>query len=325
MSICSLAAGVCGGISGQAGNSAPEILSISREYFSQKASSSHVSLALAREHRVLQGVHNGVMTRWNWKLTVASALLYALAFNLVFFIQELFLVLPKAFTPGLRPTLFHNNHTWEGDHPLAKLFQGTGALATAITAMVCAVLLRRGWGRSASARLFLIWIVYNGLFQSMPQVVIGAFVPANDVGMAMDYFSLSGPFRTAAAVTALVAMPVVGTLLTRPVLSLAQDAGEIDSAAARAGFTFRLATLPALLAIPLIIPFRVPREWIEVVMVPLVVTVIGVAWMQVGACLVTNVNARGSVGAVSVVRLAGALVALLLVFQLVLRHGVRFY
>jgi hypothetical protein len=44
---------------------------------------------------------------WNWKLTVTSALLYTLAFNLIFFIQELFLVLPKALTPGLRPTLFH--------------------------------------------------------------------------------------------------------------------------------------------------------------------------------------------------------------------------
>src|SRR5882757_10732819 len=112
------------------------------------------------------GVHNARMSRWNWKLSVASALLFALAFNLVFFIQELFLVLPKAFTPGLRPTLFHNNHTWEGDNPLAKLFQGTGALATFITASACAVLLSRGWGRSATARLFLIWVVYNGFFQS---------------------------------------------------------------------------------------------------------------------------------------------------------------
>ncbi len=42
------------------------------------------------------------MVRWDWKLTLASALLYALAFNLVFFVQELFLVLPKALTPGPR-------------------------------------------------------------------------------------------------------------------------------------------------------------------------------------------------------------------------------
>lgn len=95
---------------------------------------------------------------WNWRLTATSALLYTLAFNSIFFIQELFLVLPKALTPGLRPTLFHNNHTWEGAHPLASLFQGTGALATFLTAIACVLLLRRGSGRS-SMRLFLIsWL-----------------------------------------------------------------------------------------------------------------------------------------------------------------------
>ena len=47
----------------------------------------------------------------DWRQTVSSALLYTLAYNLTFFIQELFLVLPKALTPGLHPTLLHNNHT----------------------------------------------------------------------------------------------------------------------------------------------------------------------------------------------------------------------
>ena len=66
--------------------------------------------------------------RMGWQPIVHSMLAYILAFNIIFFIQELFLVLPKAFTPGLRPTLFHNNHRWDGEHPLASLFQGTGAL-----------------------------------------------------------------------------------------------------------------------------------------------------------------------------------------------------
>src|ERR1700733_13788686 len=79
---------------------------------------------------------------WDWALAITSALLYALAFNLIFFIQELFLVLPKAFTPGLRPTLFHNNHRWEGDNSLASLFQGTGALGIFLIASACALLLR---------------------------------------------------------------------------------------------------------------------------------------------------------------------------------------
>ena len=129
--------------------------------------------------------------RWNWRLSINSALLYALAFNLIFFIQELFLVLPKALTPGLRPTLFHNNHSWQGENPLASLFQGTSALAIFLTAVACALLLRRRPDRSVALRLFLIWMAYNGFFQSLPQVVIGAINPQNDVGMAMDYLGLS--------------------------------------------------------------------------------------------------------------------------------------
>ena len=63
---------------------------------------------------------------WNWKQTISSALLYPRAFNLTFFVQELFLVLPKALTPGVRPTLFHNNHSWQGENPLTSLFQAPG-------------------------------------------------------------------------------------------------------------------------------------------------------------------------------------------------------
>ena len=104
-----------------------------------------------------QGVTPEGAASWDWKLTITSALLYALAFNLVFFIQELFLVLPKAFTPGLRPTLFHNNHLWQGVNPLANLFQGTGALATLITGLICILLVSRRPYRSSAVRLFLIW------------------------------------------------------------------------------------------------------------------------------------------------------------------------
>lgn len=265
------------------------------------------------------------MIRWNWPLTIGSALLYTLAFNLVFFIQELFLVVPKAFTPGLRPTLFHNNHLWEGDSPLVGLLQGSGAVATFLTATVCVILLSRGWGRSSTSRLFLIWMAYNGYFSSLPQVVIGALVPANDVGMALAYLGLSPAAKTVAAVVALVAMALLGVGLTRPLLSVAEDPGEVATGAARTGFVFRVATLPAVVAIALIIPFRVPRNWIEVVMVPVVVTCIGIFWMQASAWLWRDVDARGDSRNMSVGRLAGAVIVLLLIFQLVLRPGIRFY
>jgi hypothetical protein len=124
---------------------------------------------------------------WDWRLTVNSALLYALAFSLIFFVQELFLVVPKALTPGLRPTLFHNNHHWDGDNPLASLFQGTGALAIFIAAVAFALWLKRHPPRVTTLRLFVIWMAFHGFFESLPQVVVGAILPQNDVGMAMDY------------------------------------------------------------------------------------------------------------------------------------------
>lgn len=262
---------------------------------------------------------------WNWSLTITSALLYTLAFNLTFFIQELFLVLPKALTPGLRPPLFHNNHSWEGDNPLASLLQVTGALAIFVTGIACALLLHRRPGRSSTIRLFLIWMTYNGFLQSLPQVIIGAVEPQNDVGMTMDYLHLGATEKTAAALVALAAIPFVGRGLTRPLLSLAQDPAHLAGARARTRFVFQVATLPALTAILLIIPFRVPRQWTEVVMVPVVVTVIGIAWLQAYAWRVSTSEAPGGLGAGSIAYPLGAVLILLLVFHLLLRPGVHFY
>ena len=262
---------------------------------------------------------------WNWTLTINSALLYALAFNLTFFIQELFLVLPKALTPGLRPTLFHNNHSWEGENPLASLFQGTGALAILLTGIACALLLRRPLRRSPTVGLFFIWMTYNGLFQALPQVLIGAMNPRNDVGMAMNYLGLDTTTKTAAALVALFAITPLALWLLRPLLSLAEDPACLTSARARTRFVFRVATLPALAAILLIIPFRVPRELVEVVIVPVVVTVIGVAWLQAGAWRVSGVTTVGGSNMGSIAYPLGALLILFVMFQLLLRPGVHFY
>lgn len=262
---------------------------------------------------------------WNWTLTINSALLYALAFNLTFFVQELFLVVPKALTPGLRPTLFHNNHSWEGENPLASLFQGTGALAIFLTGVACALLLRRGLGRSSTVRLFFIWMTYNGFFQALPQVVIGAISPRNDVGMAMNYLHLVTTAKTGAALVALFAIPTAALWLLRPLLGLAEDPAYIASARARTRFVFRVATLPALTAILLIIPFRVPRELVEVAILPMVVTVIGIVWLQAGAWRVSGVTTVGGSSVGSMAYPLGALLTLLVLFQLLLRPGVHFY
>jgi len=261
---------------------------------------------------------------WRWSRVVASALYYTLAFNLTFFVQELFLVVPKALTPGLQPTLYHNNHLWTGDNPLAGLFQGTGALATALVGLVCLMALRAGRPRSGPARLFVLWMAYCGLMMALPQVVIGALSEASDVGMAMAYLQWSPATKTVAALLALLAIAAVALALLRPALALADDASALASAGARTRFIAQLVALPMLLGTVLVIPFRVPREAVEVILLPLIVGVPGVLWTLAGAWRVREVRASGGVTDGWLMPLVAALV-LLLVFQAVLRPGIAFY
>ena len=59
-------------------------------------------------------------------------------------------------------------------------------------------------------------------------------------------------------------MPPIATRLARHLLGLDPS-------------LFRIATIPALAAIPLIVAFRVPREMIEVLLPPVLVTIVGLA------------------------------------------------
>ena len=261
----------------------------------------------------------------SWRLTAASTLLYVLAFNLTFFIQELFLVLPKALTPGLRPTLYHNNHSWEGTNPLAGLFQGTGALATLSVGLFCLWLLGRPRERSDGARLFLYWMAYCGCFMALPQVVIGALSQGSDVGMAMSYLHFGETARIGAGLLALGLMPAVALQFRRPAIELAHVREHIEGPGSRARFVFRTITLPALLATALVVPFRVPRELLEVLIVPLLVLLCGIPWIQAGAWRVRDARANGTSTTPSLAYLFAAALGLLLLFQCVLRPGIRFY
>jgi hypothetical protein len=260
---------------------------------------------------------------WDWRKTFCSTLLYTLGFNLTFLLQELFLVLPKALTPGLQPTLFHNNHSWQGHNPVAALFQGTGAVAILISSVVCMLLLKHPW-RSATARLFLVWMAYSGAFMALPQMVIGAVSPQSDVGMAMSFLQLGAVARTMVALLALALLPVAGWHLAGEFLAMESDPAGLGSVRARRRLILQLATAPALLAVPLIVLFRVPRELIEVVAVPAVVSVAGMVWVQASAWRPAPQGWSCATRTPLAYPLA-AVVLLLLVFQLILRRGIGFY
>ena len=256
--------------------------------------------------------------RIGWRPIVHSALAYVLAFNLTFFIQELFLVLPKALVPGLEPTLYHNNHDWSGDAAIAELFQGTGALAILASGLLFCWIV----ARHQRPGLFSLWMAFNGLFQALPQFIVGAIVPENDMGRAYDYLEIGPAGETFLALVALAAMPVAGLWLGRRFLASAWEGAPVASARTRFGYLLRMAGLAALLALPIIILYRVPRELIEVLSGPILVPLFGYGWMQLAAFR-SEVRGRGEPPD-KVLTLALAAAALLAFFQLILRPGISF-
>jgi len=184
--------------------------------------------------------------------------------------------------------------------------------------------LRAGRPRAGAWRLFIVWMAYCGLLMALPQVVIGALSTGSDVGMAMVYFGLSPVAKTVLALLALVAIVVVSLALLRPTLELADDPADVATPSARTRFVFQTIALPMLIGTALVIPFRVPREALEVVLLPLIVGVPGALWMLADAWRVRDVRAVGVPLRAFVLPLLAA-IALLLVFQLLLRPGIAFY
>jgi hypothetical protein len=257
--------------------------------------------------------------RMGWQPIIHSMLAYVLAFNLTFFIQELFLVLPKAMVPGLTATLYHNNHDWTGTAPIAELFQGTGALAILLSGLIFSLVA----ARQAKPSFFVLWMAFNGLFQSLPQFVVGAIAGGNDVGRAYDYLGIGPAGEALLALVALAAMPLAGIRLGRQYLCAAWDQRQLGSFCCRFGFLLRTAGLPALAALPIIILYRVPRELIEVLAAPVLVPLFGYGWLQLAAFSPGAARARGA-RPESITRLLFSAVALLAFFQLVLRPGISF-
>ena len=254
---------------------------------------------------------------------LGSTLFCALAFNLTFFLQELFLVIPKALTPGVHATLFHNNHDWTGGGRIVELLQGTGAIADLVVGLVFSALLARAAQRSITARLFLFWMAFQGLYQFLSQMVIGTILPRNDVGRALAYLGFSSGMKWATGLLALAAMIAAGIWLMRKAIALIATAGETASAGARLGFILRTVTLPALLSVPVLIPFREPRNIVEVVLIPVIVTMCGVIWIQASAAF-GPVSPQPARPAPSLAIPLAALLLVLAFFQLALRPGVAF-
>jgi hypothetical protein len=85
----------------------------------------------------------------------------------------------------------------------------------------------------------------------------------------------------------------------------------------------RTVTLPALVSVLLLIPYREPRNIIEVAVLPLIVVASGLIWIQ-GSTWFGPRSENTERGTPDLLWPVVALAIVLAVFQLVLRHGVAF-
>jgi hypothetical protein len=245
-------------------------------------------------------------------------LICGLAFNLTFFWQELWLVIPKALTPGLHPILFHNDHDWSGSAPIAELLQGSGAVATLISGLGFSAALAKLRNVPGSWRLFFFWMAFEGLYQSLSQLAVGSLLPGNDVGRALTFLNVGESGHIALLLLAVAGMAFAGLILAR---LLPAEGGQGSTPPRTA---IGVVVTSAVLAVIVIIPFRLPRNLIEAALIPLIVNVIGAGWIVLAAALLPAAPPGAKPVRAAMTGPALSLGIVLLVFQLILRRGISF-
>jgi hypothetical protein len=286
-------------------------------------------LALAMRGRRLSKQHvedkveaDEANCRTPWSLVINSAVMYALAYNITYFMQELFLVIPKAIY-GLQPILYHNNHRWLRSDPIQDLLQGTGALTILILGLVFAGILIRQKTISRPLRLFLIWMTYHGLVQSLQQLPFVVVNPNSDVADALNYLGASEALRYVLATAALVSLVLLGLAFTRPLLELAPSPIHVASPRSRRRFMSQI-TLSAFIGVVLTVPFKIPP--LGQIEGPIIVFLLPMLWTLANSWRVTDATPLGPAENEKVNLIpALTLLGLLAIFRLYLAPGVPFF
>ena len=248
----------------------------------------------------------------------ASAFAYAIAYNLTFFVQELFLVLPKAFVPGLDPVLYHNNHVWAGDDPIALLFQGSGAIAIFIMGLMALLLLSRGVFQSNSGRLMACWLAFHGILQSTLQVPSGVLGPETDFGDTMNYLKMPIASQVLLATGAMLVIPVMARTVGLHLVA------NFSSASVGRWTVFGSVLAQIMLGTLLAAPFRWPGSLGSLVVAPTILGIIGYLWITAFLLLKSGERPKGPEVVPNVAVYTAGWIALLITFQFVLRPGIAF-
>ena len=178
-----------------------------------------------------------------WPGVLNASLYFALAFNLIYFVQEFFLAWPKSLLPGVDAVVYHNNHNWSGDHPDVILYQGAGALAIIVLGALLTAIGTLLGKRLRGAHPIIWWSACMGLALGLIQISIAAMHPDNDVGQAFEFLGLATEVRQLLAFLNVTAVIAFGTYFVRPLLAMA-PAGALTTPRSRVLYTLKFAVVP---------------------------------------------------------------------------------
>ncbi|RPG31345.1 MAG: hypothetical protein CBB72_012455 [Muricauda sp. TMED12] len=254
---------------------------------------------------------------------INSAVLYALAFNIIYFLQELFLVLGKK-ALGLKAFLYHNDHNWSGEHPKMLLMQGLGALGIFLIGLICLYVQRYISDAKGIWKLFLLWMAFQGLVQSIPQVMISALDPGTDVGEALvGYLKLDQSLLTVFGVVCAMTIALICIYFSRLFLAFGANTIDYGNTLAKLKYIRFIAVGAALLGSILVVPFKVPP--MRHTIAPFMVFIFSIPWVWSSASMDVTIHPVLNDLHKKVYRLPIVfLILLLLFFHLVLAKGVEF-
>lgn len=251
-----------------------------------------------------------------------SSVLYALTYNMVYFVQELFLALGKQ-AIGLTAYLYHNNHNWEGSDPREDLMQGLGGATIFVAGLILLFVYQRARNKKSWGSLFILWLSFHSLIQSLPQFFTAPLDPGSDMGAALAYLNLPDAGNIAIATAAFVSIVAVSYLYSRYFLGLGHPSHTSDHPYRRLRTVWQTAVLPAIIGTILLFPYRIPPvDRYTMTYMLLLISIPSIAafsWM--GKAPQRNGNVAW--GRVLILPLILSVIVLL-VFHLVLRPGVVF-
>ena len=259
----------------------------------------------------------------NYTTMINSAVLYALAFNLIFFLQELFLVLGKK-ALGLKSILYHNNHIWEGEHSMTSLMQGSGALAIFLIGLFCLVIFRFIINSQSIWKVFVLWLAFHGLIQSLPQVAVAYMDPMTDVGEALvGYLNLSQPILIILAIASIITIPLINIWFSKKLLELVPSDVDLNNPKAKFKYIRFIALGAAFIGSIIIIPFRIPP--LSQAITPFVVFVFSIPWIWASATAAKDIrHTSNRINDKIYWEPIIFLILILILFQFVLAPGVKF-